>query len=190
MPRIVLHTVLVLSVGTGGCWFRKPPRTFVPPTPVAISIPEELEEIPPPPDVTLNLTATLPPVPATLGDYPGPPVTPTNGRPRRPGLGPSKPAQVEETPIPVTPPPKLGQLYTPEQRRDYNRAIDESLDRVRRTLAVASRKSLNSELSETVARIRTFQRQAEDARDQDLVTALNLAKRADVLAQDLMARLQ
>ncbi len=38
-------------------------------------------------------------------------------------------------------------------------------------------------------RIRTFQKQAEQAREQDLVTAVSLARRAEVLAQDLVGRL-
>jgi hypothetical protein len=38
-------------------------------------------------------------------------------------------------------------------------------------------------------RIQTFQKQAEQARDADLVTAVNLARRADLLAQDLIKRL-
>jgi hypothetical protein len=50
-------------------------------------------------------------------------------------------------------------------------------------------KSLNGEQSEIADRIRTFEKQAEQAREQDLVTAVNLAKRADLLAQDLLQRL-
>jgi hypothetical protein len=50
-------------------------------------------------------------------------------------------------------------------------------------------KALNAEQSEIAERIRTFQKQAEQARDQDLVTAVNLARRADLLAQDLVERL-
>jgi hypothetical protein len=40
-----------------------------------------------------------------------------------------------------------------------------------------------------VGRIQTFQKQAEQARELDLVTAVNLARRADLLAQDLIKRL-
>jgi hypothetical protein len=38
-------------------------------------------------------------------------------------------------------------------------------------------------------RIRTLQKQAEQARQEDLVTGVNLARRADQLAQDLHNRL-
>jgi len=50
-------------------------------------------------------------------------------------------------------------------------------------------KNLNPELTQIVSRIQTFQKQAEQAREQDLVTAVNLARRADLLAQDLVKRL-
>ncbi len=73
--------------------------------------------------------------------------------------------------------------------REHNRAIDESLDRVKKVLAALSKRNLNAEQSETVNRITTFQKQAEQAREaQDLANAELLAKRADLLAQDLLAR--
>jgi hypothetical protein len=75
------------------------------------------------------------------------------------------------------------------QLREYNQALDQSLERVRRALAIAAGKNLNADQSEIVNRIRTFQKQAEQAREQDLVTAVNLARRADLLAKDLVERL-
>jgi light-regulated signal transduction histidine kinase (bacteriophytochrome) len=95
-------------------------------------------------------------------------------------------------PPPPAPPrrtPRLGQIFTAEQLREYNRAVDESLDRVRRVLGRVAGRNLNPELTDIVSRIQTFQKQAEQARDQDLVTAVNLARRADLLAQDLIKRL-
>jgi len=91
---------------------------------------------------------------------------------------------VEPTPV-----PRLGQIFTAEQLREYRRNLDESLDRVRRALVSVTGKPLNRDLTEMVGRIQTFQRQAEQARDTDLVTAVNLARRADLLAQDLLKRL-
>jgi hypothetical protein len=83
----------------------------------------------------------------------------------------------------------LGQIFTPEQMREHNRAIDESLERVKRALSVLGRKNLNAEQSEAVSRIAQFQKQAEQAREaQDLANAELLAKRADLLAQDLLNR--
>ena len=50
-------------------------------------------------------------------------------------------------------------------------------------------RTLNAEMTSILNRIQTFQKQAEQARDADLVTAVNLARRADLLAQDLIKRL-
>lgn len=86
--------------------------------------------------------------------------------------------------------PRLGQIFTPEQARDYNRQLDDSLARVRNVLAVAQKRRLTGGQADMVNRIRTFQRQAEQAREQDLVTAVNLANRADLLARDLLAQFQ
>jgi hypothetical protein len=56
-------------------------------------------------------------------------------------------------------------------------------------LAKLDGKRLSPEQMETANRIRTFRKQAEQAREQDLVTAVSLAKRADLLAKDLLERL-
>jgi hypothetical protein len=83
-------------------------------------------------------------------------------------------------------PPKLEPLLTADQRREYNRTIDECLDRVRKALVVLARKNLTSQQRAAVTRIVTFQRQAEEAREQDLLTAVALAMRADRVTQDLL----
>jgi hypothetical protein len=100
-------------------------------------------------------------------------------------------ATAPPVPIPPEPPPapRLGQIFTADQLRTYNRELDESLDHVKKYLQMIAGKNLNSEQTQMVSRIQTFQRQAEQARDQDLVTAVNLARRADLLAQDLFKRL-
>jgi hypothetical protein len=85
--------------------------------------------------------------------------------------------------------PRLGQIFTADQLREYNRALEESLDRVKKVLGTVAGRNLNSEQTQMVQRIQTFQRQAEQAREQDLVTAVNLARRADLLARDLLERL-
>ena len=120
---------------------------------------------------------------------------------RMPDLPPPAPPRrppVVAAPRPAPPPvavespasPRLGQIFTAEQLRDYNRAFDDSLARVRMILAVAAGRKLTPQQTGIVARIRTFMMQAEQARQQDLVTAVGLARRADVLAQDLSASLQ
>jgi hypothetical protein len=56
-------------------------------------------------------------------------------------------------------------------------------------LAAAASRKLTADQDSLVVRIRTFVMQAEQAREQDLVTAVSLARRADLLAQDLAGRL-
>ncbi len=87
------------------------------------------------------------------------------------------------------PSPRLGQIFTADQLREYNRTLDESLNRVRAVLAAAANRHLTPDQDGVIVRIKTFVMQAEQAREQDLVTAVNLARRADLLAQDLAVRL-
>lgn len=104
------------------------------------------------------------------------------------------PKQVIETPTqePSAPPasPKLGQIFSAEQRNEYNKTLDDSLERVRKVLSVAAGRTLSEAQSEIVNRIRAFEKQALQTRDQDLLAAISLANRADVLARDLQAQFQ
>jgi len=56
-------------------------------------------------------------------------------------------------------------------------------------LAKVAGKSLTPEQKDIAERVQTYLTQAEQAREQDLVTAVNLARRADLLAKDLVDRL-
>lgn len=122
-------------------------------------------------------------MPPRVEPPPAPPPATTGRRAARPAAPPATSAP--DTP----PPPKLGQIFTADQLREYNRTLEESLERVRKALAMVAGKNLSAPQNEIVVRIRTFQKQAEQAREQDLVTAVNLARRADLLAQDLVGRL-
>ena len=181
--------LLVLSLGSTSCWFRKPPRAFVPPPaqpkPVIVAVPPE---VPAAPEIDAEATATLPPdLPSTMPSAPPPPPA---APPRRPATAAAPRTTPPPAPQPETPPlPKLGQIFTAAQLREYNQALDQSLERVRRALTIAAGKNLNANQSQIVNRIRTFQKQAEQAREQDLVTAVSLARRADLLAKDLIERL-
>ena len=147
-----------------------------------------MPQVPEPPELEVKSDAGLPPEIASDIPVLPPPAAPPK---RPPVVATPKPAPV---PVPVEPPeppvsPRLGQIFTAEQLREYNRALDESLTRVRTVLAAAANKSLTAEQAAVITRIRTFVMQAEQTRQQDLVTAVSLAKRADLLAQDLATRL-
>jgi hypothetical protein len=178
----------VLSLGTSSCGFRttKTVRVFVPPPPPPRPpLPTQVPEIPAAPNLDIDALITPPEYPVSLpSGLPPPPA------PRRPAAAPRATAPPPPAIPDVTlPAPRLGQIFSAEQAREYNRTLDESLERVRRTLGQVVGRNLNAELTDIVVRIQTFQKQAEQAREQDLVTAVNLARRADVLAQDLLKRL-
>ena len=187
-----LPLILALSLGTTSCWFQKKTaaRVFVPPPPAARpSVASVVPEIPAAPEVELD--SEVPQIEGfPVGTMPTQPVPPPPAPTRRtpPPVRATAPTPLIPTEPPPTP-PRLAQIFTADQLREYNRSLDESLDRVRRVLGSVAGKNLNPELTQIVGRIQTFQKQAEQAREQDLVTAVNLARRADLLAQDLVKRL-
>ncbi|MDP9113311.1 MAG: hypothetical protein M3O20_06470 [Acidobacteriota bacterium] len=186
-----LPLILAISMGTTSCFFQKKTaaRVFVPPPPVARPvIASVVPEIPQAPEVELD--AELPQIegfPESLPANAGPPPPAPRRTPPPVRATAPPPAAIPTEPPPAM--PKLGQIFTADQLREYTRSLDESLDRVRKVLGGVAGKNLNPELTQIVGRIQTFQKQAEQAREQDLVTAVNLARRADLLAQDLVKRL-
>jgi hypothetical protein len=179
-----------MALSSTGCFFHKQVRVFAPPpTPP----PQTAAAKPAPPPVLatqpeLEATLEAPVLPAPIFPDLPPPPRPTPPPVKRPPV-----ASTPKPPAPTTPespaPPKLGQIFTAEQSRELNRTLDDSLERVKRNLETAGKRTLTAEQADTVAQIRTFQKQAEQAREQDLVTAVSLARRADLLAKDLIERL-
>ena len=155
---------------------------------VTVEVASVVPEIPPAPEVDLD--SEMPQIqgfPESLPASAGPP--PPVPRRMPPPVRATAPPPAVIPPEPQPTPPRLAQIFTAEQLREYNRTLDESLDRVKRLLGNVAGKNLTPELAQIVGRIQTFQKQAEQAREQDLVTAVNLARRADLLAQDLVKRL-
>ncbi len=190
-PRL-LPIILALSLGSSSCWFSKPKRivrVYVPPPakpkpPLPAEVPDVAAPVGIEAGINTKSEAEIPPELSTsLPVIPPPPPPVTRAKPRP--TSPPPPAPPPDSP----PPPRLGQIFTAEQLREYRRNLDESLERVRKVLVTVVGKNLNRDLTEMVGRIQTFQRQAGQARETDLVTAVNLARRADLLAQDLLKRL-
>lgn len=183
----VFPAVVVFSTLSSSCFFQKKPAAFTPPPPQAQpKVNADVARLPEPPPITGDPKANVPPAaPASLPDL-SPPVDRTPAR-RTPA-----PTPVHTTPTPTVTeppaPPRLGPVFTPDQRRAYTRTLDESLERVRRALEFLSTRNLNAEQAASREKISTFQKQAEQAREQDLILAVNLAHNADVLAKDLVAR--
>ncbi len=86
-------------------------------------------------------------------------------------------------------PPKLAQILTPEESRRNTQELEQYLGSARRALTLTQGKNLTAEQRDIANRVESFLKQAEQAREQDLVTAVNLARRADLLAKDLLERL-
>jgi hypothetical protein len=195
MPPTSTALVLAFALFSSGCWFsRHPPTAFTPPPPQAPPVAAAPERLPDPPVVASAPdlgessadSSTLPGglIPNGVAEAPAPPAPRVPSR-RPPVTPPPKPAATAPQSDPQ-PPPRLGQILSPEQTREYNRVLEESLDRVRKVLAVLMKKNLSPDQAQILNRIQIFQKQAEDARvERDLVKAVNLARRADVLAKDL-----
>jgi hypothetical protein len=190
----MIYGIFALSLASTSCLRPKtPPRAFTPPP--ARTWPEVKEGVPQLPDApqiaadTASIGAPQLPsmTPETMPEVPEAPKRVAR-RPVAP-VTPPKPAVAGNAPQETPAAPRLAQLLTPEEQRENTRTLDESLERVNRTLAIVEGKNLTADQKETVLRIRTFRKQAEQAREQDLMTAVILARRADLLAKDLLERL-
>jgi hypothetical protein len=189
--RTAPFALVSLALFSTGCLFqKKQARRFVPPPPPAsktanLKLPPVLD---PPEVVVATADAGDGPLAIAFGttELPPPPAPPAPAA-RRPT--PAKP--VATPPAAVEPPatPRIAQIIPPEQSREYNKTLDEMLDRVQRALDGFAKRNLTAEQRERMEQIRDFQTQAKQARVEDLVTAVNLAKHADVLAKDLLDRL-
>ena len=93
-------------------------------------------------------------------------------------------------PAPPPPAPQLGELLTSDRRRQYEEDFNRSVAQAKAALNQVSTRRLTAGNQQAGERVRTFLQQAEDAKRKDLVTALQLARRAEVLAQDLLKSLK
>jgi len=205
----ILGAILVvfLSVGSSGCWsFRKKAPQLPPLDPPVNKLPAPAPPLDLPPEATTPVESEPPPQPPqqeVTVIKPEPQSEPENGEAKTP----VKPAARKPAPSPPLPgaptatppavgapeaaaaPPQLAELIEGDRRLELQREIDQSLDRAKSALMAASQRSLTRKQSETVSRVKIFIKQAEDARSRDISTAHQLARRADLLAQDLSAAL-
>lgn len=195
--RITVATVLVSAAIS--C--KKKPVAPPPPPPVIVLPKAEPPKQPPLPPAP-KVETTPPESPSIPEVKPGPPPPRKKAStPRKKASAPKKtvvePPKVEAVPATepasVPPPvaaPKFGQILTPDQVKDFTKRLDAASDRVRNALVIIQGKNLNDEQKETMGRIRAFLTQAEQARGQDLQSAVSLAERADLLSRDLLDRLR
>jgi hypothetical protein len=168
------------------------PAARTAPTPAPTPAPEPGLEPPPalpaPTEQVPNPAATGTP-PYQVNKPPQPP--PAAKRPTRSTAGsqPTAPAPAPAPPAPVAPAPqpRLGDILTPDQQRELNAAIDQSLSRAQSSLGSISNRQLSKEQQGTLDQIRNFIQQAQETRKSDLQGAKSLSERAEVLARDLAA---
>jgi hypothetical protein len=193
MPNArVISGILALSLASTSCLRHKAlTRVFIPPPARSASLPDVPGPLTNPPQLTADLSTLAPP---TLPQM-GPAIT--IEIPDAPKRATSRPAPRLDLPKPATgpvppetaAPPRLAQMFTPEELRQNTRALEDSLEKVNRALTIVEGKSLTAEQKQIAERIRSFRKQAEQAREEDLLTAVSLAKRAEFLATDLLERL-
>jgi histone deacetylase complex regulatory component SIN3 len=166
-------------------------RVFTPPpTRPVPTVSDTVPQLPEAPPISTDEAAVIPPplpgvTPETLPEVPEAPKRVTR-RVAPPVVAPKPPAAAQpESPAP----PRLAQMFTPEELRENTKVLDDSLERVNQALAKVEGRNLTPEQKEIAERIRTFRKQAEQVREQDLLTAVSLAKRADLLAKDLLEHL-
>jgi hypothetical protein len=178
-----------LAIALSGCWFgKKPVVAAMPLPPQPISMNPVLPPAPQPGEDEEELPAIQPaPVPDATKLEPPPEPAPPAKRPPRP----TKPSPASpEAPVPAVTqppakPPRLEEVLTEERRRQFETDFSRSVAQARAALNQTSGRSLSSVQRQTAERIRTFLQQAEQAKKGDLATAVQLARRAELLAQDL-----
>jgi hypothetical protein len=191
-----LSLVVLLTTFASGCRKRQVAAPVAPvpapvapaesaPVPAPVPAPAPAPSTPPaatPPAATPP-GASVPSSPASqpqnpLSQAPAPQPPPQNP-PRRPN-GAGQPTQA----------PRLGDILTPQQERQYNTAIDQSLARAQSSLGSVANRQLTKEQQGVVAQIQGFIQQAQSTRKSNLPAARSLAERADVLARDLAGSLR
>jgi hypothetical protein len=204
-PPLSVSVLAVLLVLTTSSCHKKQVAVPVPSEPVpAVSAPAAEEPHQQPPTTTHPATAPAATTPAPAAastprddsqyqknkppDQPPPPKHAAH--PAAPA--PTAPATPPPAPAAAAPPdtPRLGDILTPDQQRQYNTAIDVSLAHAQASLGFISTRQLTKEQQATVLEIQNFIQQAQEKRKNELAAAKSLAERAEVLSHDLVASLR
>jgi hypothetical protein len=184
---------LMLSLGSGGCHFfgrKKAPAVVTPPAPTQAPIPRQDPVVAPPKQAEPEMFPQVPPAVT-----PAPPVQPPAQAPApAPTPHPPKPKPATPTPPPVVQPappkPALGQILTQQQQAEARKAYLASSQSARQALARIQGRALTRDQADSANRVRSFLSQAEEAQAKDPATAAQLARRAELLARDLVNNLQ
>lgn len=201
MPRLFCTVIfLALLVGLDTSCRKRQVRVPVPATPQSTPAAEPAPPIAPPatpePAPPASQPPSSPPVQETKPSPLGPPANPPAVPAQPPAAQPpptapsTPPARRPTRPANNAPAPRLGDVLTADQQRQYNAAIDQSLSRAQNSLNQIASRRLTKEQETMVGQIQSFIQQAQAARKSNLAAARSLAERADVLARDLAGSLR
>ena len=179
IPRLAL---VLLSAGLMGCFGAKK-KPLIPVVPLIPAAPvTQPESLPRAPGTSIPPVVRMPPAPQA----------PAVRRRIAPPPVPVPAVETEPPPLappPSPPPPQLGVNLAPSVERQFRADLDRLMASARAAMAGRDGQTLSAAQRETVERIRSFLEQAGAARDKDPATALQLARRADLLGQDLVKSL-
>jgi hypothetical protein len=193
MPRFLrlLASFVLLLLGESSCQKRQV-AVPVPPPPTANSPASQ--------DATPAATSSTTPSSGTTTPEQDPGTYQVNKPPPQSGPAAKKPARsatpVAPSPTPAAlapasvapaPVPKLGDILTPDEQKQYSASIDQSLARAQASLNSIGARPLTNNQQGQMEQIRKFMQQAQSSRASDLAGAKSLAERAEVLARDLAA---
>ena len=187
--KVAVALLLMMPALTSCRLFRKPKPVLLPAKiPVQTRpVPAPPPEVEPPPEIPVDTEVQSPA--DLLREPPMVIPTPPSEEKRAPRPAPRVPAAAE-TPPPPAPAPQLVPMLTPAQRQELERSVNDRIGRAQNILASIAGRRLRREQQDMAGQIRTFLKQAEEARGTDLLRANNLAERAEVLAQNLARRLR
>jgi len=183
----IFALLAVMALSAGGCkWSRRTSAPAPPPPPVPASAPAVSQPAPPAPVVP---PPTPKPEPAQETAPSAPPPAPPAQVVHPPKPKP-EPAQSPAPPEPAPPAPAFGQILTPQQQTELRRSYQQSAQFARQTLSQLSGRALSQDQADTANRIRSFLSQADEAQSKDPSVAAQLARRAELLARDLLNSLR
>jgi hypothetical protein len=195
LPLALAAELLFFSSGCSLFRRKRAAPLSPPPPPVAAPIPEPKPSEPviaapkvstPAIEAPKQETQTAPPPP--VPEKPKP--KPRRRTVRRPvEAAPQPPPEPKPETLAQPPPatPRLGEVLTPEQRHELATQLDGNVGEARRILTTLAGRALTREQYDTAARVRSFIKQALVMRSSDIGSAVELSRRALLLARDLAA---
>ena len=114
---------------------------------------------------------------------PPPPVSEPKPRPK------PRPAIIPPSPVPAAPAPRLSEIVTDTRRKTLEAEYKQSVERANAALRKVAGKTVTATQLESVQRIGMFLKQAETSKGKDVAEALQLARRAALLGDDLQKSL-